>query len=1153
MALLPLVGKEFSVTSSTMAQSTLHLSTETIQSGPQLPRDAVGTPNERAIEVVRVSVANTEGPPTRSDTASEAAPWFAAFCVLMFRYTEQDSFSVEVLSQQTAKWMGQRCDVRIQGHEPASEALLQLSELLQQPGGRYPALSREREAVGFSFVPKEGLAAAPVASVRPPDTALCRDLHLVCSAGQQGVDCCFYYDANRYTRKAVEQMSNQLCALLAALRDQPSTELRFLPLLEPVQRKQLLDEWSGPRTAPVGRAIFSEIEYHAAQRPEAVAAVLNTATITYAELNRRANQLARWLRARGVEDGSRVAVCMEPCLEFLVAMLGIFKAGATHVPLDPGYPSERLAVILADTRPAQLLTERALVEKLAPLFAHPVCVDELGPELGALPGENLDHPVSLSQVAYIVYTSGTTGKPKGVMITHANLAHYIAVARDMYGYDSRDVIPAIARYTFSITFFELLCPLSSGARLVLLERNHVLDMQRMVRTLTEATCIHCSPSLWRKIIGFIDEQGLPAESFRNMRHVSSGGDMVPPDVLESLKRVFDQAEVFVIYGCSEVSCMGCTYPVPRDRKLASTRVGKPFPNVTLRLLDATGQLLPAGVIGEVCFGGAGLASGYLDAPELTAKKFTDFEGERLYHTGDLGRVDSDGNLELVGRSDFQIKLRGIRIEPAEIEATLRAMPGVRDAIVAAPTLQDGEKRLVAYVVPNRTPAPTARELREYLKRQLPDYMVPGAYVLLDALPVNLNQKVDRLALSRLQTLPPAQGTTSDPPRTPLERKLLGVWEQVLDVKGIGIRDEFFDIGGDSLRSVVLMTAIDKELGIALPVSTLLTEPTIERLAQLIEAGDRERGNESSLVVLRRGNDQRPAVFFIHDGDGESMPYRNLAIRLHTGHTVYGVHPKSSRHHPILHTRLSEMVDYYVGQIKSVQPKGPYFVGGLCIGGFLAFEVARALEAQGDTVGPVALIDVAHVTTPPRSVAARRFNRLSSELRGGDGASLPAQLLRMATLTARRVRNVVEYEARTRYAKRLTTLKIQLLRAVLDRGAPIPAFLRNISVDSTLRFAEKEYVVPAPYRGEAVLFRATSKDPALDGLINDTPYIAIFEDPMLGWEGKSRILHTYDIPAGHSSTLREPNVRQVAEILQRHIDSVLGPGQHSENGHGSNNV
>ena len=1116
-----------------MVQPSLSNSEASSVAGPQSSRGGSGRPGEPGRSALRFSLPRWGNFPA-SSAENKAELLLAAWSVLLFRYSEQDEFTIELFWSSVGDCQVANAQFRLRADLSAGEVIAQAAELLTL-GERYRPATRVRQALGFSIDVVPALALA-----EGGEQHRCSELHLVCKLpgpDVDGVECEIIYDPARFGAERIERMSRQYRVLVGAMLSHAETALRSLPLLDEQEQAALRLEWTGPRVATPFAAVFRSIERHAAERPDAIAIAFNTQVFTYSELNRRANQLARWLIAQGLVPGMTVAVSMEPCPEFVVSMLAVFKAGGTHVPLDPGYPPERLTVIIDDTRPLVVLTQFGLLSRLSAVAPRVHAVDEAEAELADFDDADLGIEPDPAQTAYIVYTSGTTGKPKGVLVTHANLTHYIAAAGSAYGYDSRDVIPAVARYSFSITFFELLSPLCAGGKLILLEKNHVLDLQRMQKTLEEATCIHCSPSLWRKIIAHIDEQKVDSEAFAQLRHVSSGGDMVPPDVLESLKRIFTQAEVFVIYGCSEISCMGCTYPVPRHRTLSSTRVGKAMQNMSLRLLDAEQNLVPPGVIGEVCFGGLGLAHGYLGSPELTAKKFVEVAGERLYQTGDLGRLDDEGNLELVGRSDFQIKLRGIRIEPAEVEANLRAIPGVRDAIVAAPTLQDGEKRLVAYVVTDPARPPSARQMRDFLKGRLPDYMVPAAYVLLDALPVNVNNKVDRLALARPSAMKLAPLTASDPPRNERERRLVAIWEKVLDVKGIGIRDEFFDIGGDSLRSVALMAEIHEQLGVALPVSTLLTEPTIELLAASLES-DRRKAAQGSLVCLRRGSDEKPAVFFIHDGDGETMPYRNLALRLDPAHSVYGVHPKSSGYHPILHTRLDEMVDYYVQQIRSVQKTGPYLLGGLCIGGFLAFEVGRKLKSQGELVGPIALIDVAHVTTPPKSIATARAASFRNAMRSA-ASSGSINLAGLARMALQRVRRVVTYEARTRYERKRTRVKLLLLRRYLDSGLqPIPAFLRNISVDSTLRFAEKEYVIPAPYAGEALLFRATTRDPALDGLISDTPYIDIFQDPMLGWGDKVSELKTYDISAGHSSSLREPHVRQVATILQRHIDLAL---------------
>jgi amino acid adenylation domain-containing protein len=1067
----------------------------------------------------------------------------ATWCALLFRRSDQEARSIDLLTPGNELWSRLALPTRVSASTTVSELLGIARELMNRAAlasvGDVPAEHRTGFACVAQNDPKSAAFSAPSLKSNP---ALRCDMHLLCAVGEHTVECTLVYARELFDGDMARQIADQYENLLTSFRASSPVPVSSLALLTAAQQQALRQRWSGPKQATEFRPVFSAIDGHAQQRPNDVAVLLGEGRQTYGSLQARSRRFASWLLARGLKRGDRVALCISPNIDVVACMVGILRAGGVYVPLEPSYPIERLALMIDDTQPLVVVAEHESEKKLAGVNAQVVLLETLQSTLSEDPttpgSEQVSVELAPDDTAYIVYTSGTTGRPKGVMVSHRNLEHYVRVACDAYGYRSSDVIPAMARFTFSITFFELLCPVVAGASLVLLERGRVLDMPAMLQTLRQVTCIHASPSLWRKLVLFIDEQGLNHDNFPNIRHASSGGDMVPPDVLESLKRVFPSAEVFVIYGCSEVSCMGCTYPVPRDRTLTSTRVGKPFPNMAVRLLDTASNIVPPGVLGEVCFTGEGVAKGYLNAPEQTARQFIELAGERLYRTGDVGRFDRDGNLELVGRSDFQIKLRGFRIEPAEIEATLRTLKGIKDALVAAPVQDDGERRLVAYLVLDPAATPSAGAIREHLKGKLPDYMVPAALVELNALPVNVNNKVDRLALANA---PPTLGKplgSGVAPRTESERRLLGIWETVLRTPGIGVQDEFFDVGGDSLRSVALMAEIDKQLGVSLPVSILLTEPTIERLAAWIDGGRTADDTAATLVCLRKGDDSRPPIFFIHDGDGESMPYRNVAQELPKAHSVYGVHPKSTRHHPMLHTRLAEMVTYFVEQIRQVQPTGPYFVGGLCIGGFLAFEVARRLRQQGQEVGPVFLIDVAHVTTPAKSSAARRLNRIQNSLGDIKQQKRGSQLLAMGQLLARRAVNMIAYEARSRSKRRLTRSKIQLFRLCLDQGFAIPSVLRSLSVDSILRFAEKEYVVPAPFPGDIVLMRATARDDSLDDYVDDTPYIDLFQDPMLGWEGKAAHLTTHDIRAGHSSMLREPHARQVADLIRGYVERAL---------------
>jgi amino acid adenylation domain-containing protein len=1049
----------------------------------------------------------------------EAVQLLAAWCVLLFRHREQERLRIELFEPDAA--------VTSRYLELELTAELTGAELERRVAGALAsanlAEARGDDAAGFSVLSNGD--GAPAASRNP--------LHLVCSFRRDNVACELRYDAARFSAGLIAQYADQLRILFSALAGKPNTALGCLPLLDTAQASALRGRLTGPSVAAAEVPVFRAFERHARERPDAVAITLNDEHVTYAELNRRANACARWLRGQGVGPGASVAVCLGPSIEFVACMLGILKCGATHLPVEPSYPDARIRIMLEDVRPAVVLTDRASASKFEALAVRVV---DIAAEAELFAGSAGDPGIAVRHdaVAYVVYTSGSTGKPKGVMVSHGNLAHYIDVARRAYGYAPGDSIPAMARFTFSITFFELLSPLVSGARLVLLEKGHVLDMPRLARTLRELTCIHASPSLWRRLIAYLDAEGAGGNAFPNLRHVSSGGDMVGADVLESLKRLFPAAEVFVIYGCSEISCMGTSFPAPRDRILKRSVVGKVFPNMALRVLDAQGQLVPPGVVGEVYFGGAGVALGYVQRPDLTAERFVMIDGEPLYRTGDLGRLDVDTlELELVGRSDFQVKLRGMRIEPLEIEAQLRNVPGVRDALVAAPVLADGERQLVAYLVPSGDVTPSVRRVRSLLAARLPDYMLPSIYVELDALPVNVNQKVDRLALSGPPPLERVLASEHAPARTARERELTRIWQRVLGVPRLGIRDDFFDVGGDSLRALTLVTQINQELGTTLPASVLLSAPTIERLAQWLDGSVPASVESSGLVLLRRGTGEKPPIFFIHGGHGETITYLQLARLLHRGHDVYGLPPKGTPEVPMLHTRIADAVAYYAEQIQLLAPSGPYLLGGLCIGGFLAFEVGRYLRSRDQEVGPVALLDAAHVTTAPINFWSRSVRQLEREL--AEAASEKRGPLKVAELLAARARDFLAYAASTRVPRHVMQAKLPLLRFCLDHELPIPAFLRHVSVDATLRFAEKEYRSPGTYAGEILLFRPTRlhcED------VSDIPYARRFVEPELGWAGKAEELRVYDVPGGHFSHLQLPHVRVVAELLQARWDEVL---------------
>ena len=598
----------------------------------------------------------------------------------------------------------------------------------------------------------------------------------------------------------------------------------------------VLSACDGHARAPLGDHVHERFERRAILAPDAIALEFRGERCSYAELNRRANQLAHELLARGIRPGARVVVAVEPSPDTTVALLGILKAGAVYVPLDPKYPPARIRTILEDTRPFAVVTQAHLAERLGFADESMIVLGALG---AATPAENPRRTVRPEHTAAIFYTSGTTGKPKGVMLSYANLRHYVEVAVDRYELGPSDVTPSIARHSFSISLFELLSPLVAGGTSLLLEREHVLDPARLSRSLMHVTVFHAGPSLLKGLVAYIERQQPSLEAFAGVRHASSGGDLVSPELLEKMKEIFWNAELFVIYGSSEISCMGTTYAVPRQRRVTATYVGRPFDNVSVRVLDAEGRVVPTGIVGEIHFAGDGVSLGYLDRPELTAERYLEFEGRRFYRMGDRGRMHKDGLLEILGRADFQTKIRGMRVEVGEVEYELRRAPGVREGVVVARAAPDGEKQLVAYVVPDDRDAGASlakpvrlAAVRAHLAEHLPDYMVPAVYVELERLPLNENMKIDRRALPEPDEadLRALSARTFRGPETASERALASTWQKLLGLRQASLEDNFFELGGHSLLVMQLALEVERELGVTLDGMDVLRE-SLEVLAR----------------------------------------------------------------------------------------------------------------------------------------------------------------------------------------------------------------------------------------------------------------------------------------------------------------------------------
>lgn len=778
----------------------------------------------------------------------EASLLAAALGILLHRSSGQETIRLCFFRSRTSRTLL----LDFSEDRPAGSILMQTSD--QLTGAAVPASGRPHAEIHW-LDPKDPLPEpdADLALAVVSEAAECHSAVLRSNA--------------THTQVRTERMAGQLQELISAIAADPDRSIHRLPLLTRSERdwiEKVCEGGPAPRRAALAHRLF---EARAGEAPIATALRYRDRTLSYGEVNARANQLAHFLSSRGIGPEARVAVCLEPSPDISIVLLAILKAGATYVPLDPSYPPARIRAILEDTRPALVLAHARLLATLPLEGAQAEALDNL--DVSDFPVGNPEPTIEPGHTAYIYFTSGTTGRPKGALASYSNLSAYMQSALERYGMGPGDVMPAIARFSFSISMFELLTPLAAGATSLILDREHVLDIPRMSRTLGEVTFFHAGPSLLRRLIDQILREHTSFEAYSGVRHASSGGDFVPPEVLEGLRRIFSSAELFVIYGCSEISCMGCTYPVPCDRPVERTYVGRPFAGMSVRLVDAVLGLVPAGVIGEICFSGEGVTKGYLGQPGLASKRFIQLDGRRYYRTGDLGRLSDDGWLEIVGRSDYQVKLRGMRIELAEIEHHLRRAPGVKECVVVARDSESGEKTLIAYLVT----APEGARLQailQHLRERLPDHMVPAAFVRLDALPLNPNMKVDRRALpdassaNRLRL----ESSLRSEPSTPTERKLASLWSVLLGVDVVSPDETFFDLGGDSLRAAELILRVRKDIGVTLEGIELLREP----LGVLAALCDRRLGAERAPAA--------PAPLSSDDGI--------RAFRFGSGASLYGV-------------------------------------------------------------------------------------------------------------------------------------------------------------------------------------------------------------------------------------------------------------------------
>ncbi len=934
------------------------------------------------------------------------------------------------------------------------------------------------------------------------------------------------FDPARIETLAALRLLRQLETVLAATAAGAGRTLGDLSVLSAAERHQLRFEWSGPGAVGAAAACVHErIEAFVARTPDAAAVVSEAddrdadgggLVVTYGELGRRVSRLAGFLRALGVGPESRVGLALDRSPDIVVAILAVLSAGGAYVPLDPAHPRRRLAAMLAGSGVTLLVARGTAFAGAGVPVLDVDAVGAFGSSVAVPASVDSSPSVSRAGLAYVLHTSGSTGAPKGVMISHGALLDTLAAWE--HDYRLRRVARRhlqVAAFTFDVASGDLVRALGTGATLVLSPCAALLAPRRLAELLRRqrVDAVELVPALAELLAEHLEREG---ERLEGLRLLAVGSDAWRMDALDRLARVAGRrARLISSYGVTEAT-VDSTFFDPRGSAagaaLAGERsvpIGRALAGRRLYVLDRRLAPVAAGVPGQLCLGGTGLARGYAGRPAATAERFVPDPfragggaGRRLYLTGDRARHLSDGQLELSGRLDQQLKLRGVRVEPGEVEAALRRHPAVREAVVVGGEDAAGERVLAAFLVPE----PGAGEIRpeaarRFLARRLPAPMVPSAFVTLRALPLSRNGKVDRAALGR-NVLPRAAGGAAwEAPATPAEKRLAEIFTRVLGVGRVGRRDDFFQLGGHSLKAVRLMVEIERHFGVRLPLATLFRGPVLADLAPRIAAPAAPKASRI-LVEIARGNGA-PPFFCVHPVGGHVLCYVELARHLGVEHPVYGLQSPGAaglRGRPL--TGVGAMARRYLEAIREARPRGPYLLGGWSMGGVVAFEIARQLSRRGEEVAAVVVIDCA-VPGSPSAAAVDRVPSLEAfaEDLGIDPpppvAALPPTEALRRILDEGIQRGVLDRQIRRRELERLYRLF-----AANDR-------------------AMKRYR-PGRYDGRVALFRSAHWD----------------GDPTLGWSRVARRVDVRVVGGDHATMVREPHVRGLAAMLRAQLADAL---------------
>jgi amino acid adenylation domain-containing protein len=959
------------------------------------------------------------------------------------------------------------------------------------------------------------------------------DMGLHVAENEHDLTAVFKYNSSLFRPATIETMAACYATMLDAAASGPGRSIGALPLLSPETRRRLLYDGNRTQATYAETPVQRMFERQAQLTPDAIAAEMfgspalasanqprhtpdavatetspSPAALTYAELNLRANQLAQRLRELGVGPNVLVGLCIERSLHLVVAILAVLKAGGAYVPLDPTYPARRLEFMMSDAGMPVLLTTRELGSRFAvPEGIAAVRVDEEWPSIATRDGANPEVEASPAHLAYVIYTSGSSGLPKGTLIEHRGLTNYLNWCVEAYRVGEGRGAPVSSAIGFDATITSFFAPLITGGKVVMLPEDRAIEsLAECLRVNRGFSLIKITPAH----LEILSQLLRPEECAGCANAFVIGGEALRGDMLAFWREHAPGTRLINEYGPTE-TVVGCCVYEATDDLAGAVPIGRPIANTELYVLDGNMEPVPQGVVGELYIGGAGVARGYLNRPDLTearfvADPFSGRSGARLFRSGDLVRLLPDGNLDFLGRLDSQVKIRGYRIELGEIESVLARHPGVDEAAVA---VSGGQ--LSAWFT-SRGPAPTQAEIRRFLADRLPAYMVPAFLVALDEFPLTPNGKIDRAALPAPELTRGASGFVA--PREPLELKVAAVWERVLGIRPIGVKDNFFDLGGHSLLAVRLASLLEKETGQRVPLTNILRGPTVEQLAGMLRREAPPRAFSPLVPIQASG--ARPALFCVPGAGGNVIYLYNLARHLGPDQPFYGLQGVGFEGEAPPQRSVEEMAAHYLRAVESVQPDGPYFLGGHSLGGWVAYEMAQQLARRGRQVGLVAIVDTPVPSSAPnRDTSGWSEARWMFELAGRIGQLLNPDLdISLDALEALDGAAQLEY------------FRAALVGARLSPEEAGSGQIRNV-LEMFKAHAQIRYRIPDRPLPVRIALLRTHSEPAGRPADGDISW---------GWSALAPTDVQF-VPGEHLTTLRMPHVRALADRLSLCLDDA----------------